>query len=244
MGDQVDLDQIYEHTHGQNMDSDQYRFENWPKTDNPDACCIVWDMGSDEASRFAAEELLKKYGIGTNSIASQSSCKYFPVAGAGEEFKWPTQAAGRISSSHHAQGLAVDMKLEFPVTEFHIHQSNVTRWPSQLEIIAETSINVTSINDSLMFVKFLKDVESRSAFLDLFLGIKSAARDGFNDPNHYRAANTAGVGFTNIVDDGTFKCRVSRIKHELHVLSQAVPLPNRGESTKCMKWVAREKKRG
>ena len=91
-----------------NTKYDQYRFENWPKTGNPDACCIVWDMGSDEASRFAAEELLKKYGIGTNSIASQSSCKYFPVAGAGEEFKWPTQAAGRISSSHHAQGLAVD----------------------------------------------------------------------------------------------------------------------------------------
>ena len=120
------------------------------------------------------------YNIGINN----------PVANSGAAYSWPT---GNTSTSRHGSGDAVDeapVQLSNVVT---IRQNQAHSWPTLSALRAEmgaTNVQVVAATATLPVgytITGLGNIARRDAFFELFFQIRSAARAGFVDPNHFQA---------------------------------------------------------
>ena len=155
---------------------------------NPEALDIVWDTGTLATSRKAASAIAGSsgYGIGATN----------PVANGGATYAWPTGNTGR---SRHGTGNAVDADPVSIPNQVVIRRNEAVAWPDLATArtalgagnVAEepaTAATATSAAQQAGYrISGLSDIARRDAFLELFFHIRSAARAGFTDPNHFQA---------------------------------------------------------
>jgi hypothetical protein len=161
------------------------RFTN---INNPEVLGIVWDTGTLASSKEAARAIAGStgYGIGATN----------PVANGGSTYAWPT---GNSSSSRHGTGNAVDADPVQIPNEVVIRMHQASTWPGLGEVqaaigmahvtqvVATPATTTTPEQQAGYRITGLSDIARRDAFLELFFSIRSAARAGFVDPNHFQA---------------------------------------------------------
>jgi hypothetical protein len=155
---------------------------------NPEVLRIVWDTGTLASSKQDTEAIAGStgYNIGITN----------PVANGGAAYVWPT---GNTSTSLHGGGNAVDADPVQMPNEVVIRTSEAAAWPNlaavQVEVGASNVSQVaatpatptTPAQEAGYKIKGLSNTARRDAFFELFFNIRSAARAGFTDPNHFQA---------------------------------------------------------
>jgi hypothetical protein len=141
---------------------------------------IVWDTGTAASSRADGTTLAEAYNIGFAN----------PVANGGATYSWPT---GNTSTSRHEGGNAVDAEPVALPASLVISRDEASAWPTLAAAQAafgEANVQHTEATEAepeAMTVSGLGNIARRDAFLELFFEIRSAARAGFVDPEHFQA---------------------------------------------------------
>ncbi len=147
---------------------------------SPEALAVVWDTGTQTSSRTDGTAVASAYHIGINN----------PVANGGATYSWPT---GNLSSSMHGSGNAVDAEPVALPNTVTIRRDQARAWP--LSGTAQTAfgaanvlqVPATGTEQEGFTISGLTNIARRDAFLDLFFEVRSAARAGFTDPQHFQA---------------------------------------------------------
>jgi hypothetical protein len=147
---------------------------------NPEVLEIVWDSGTHASSTTDGSAVAAAYHIGANN----------PVANGGATYAWPT---GQTTESRHGTGKAVDAKPAALPTEVTIRSNEARAWPDLAAVQgafgAANVAEVAATDTELAGYKIsgLTNVGRRDAFLELFFEVRSAARAGFVDLEHFQA---------------------------------------------------------
>lgn len=147
---------------------------------NPEVLDIVWDTGSQISSAADGSALAAAYHIGMNN----------PVANGGAAYSWPT---GNQSESRHGSGAAVDAEPAQLPNIVTIRQNQARTWPTLAALQEEMgagnvqTLPATGTEPQGYRVTGLPTVARRDAFYELFFRVRSAARAGFVDPEHFQA---------------------------------------------------------
>jgi hypothetical protein len=147
---------------------------------NPELLSVVWDTGTSTASRSDGTAVAAAYNIGIDN----------PVANGGATYSWPT---GNASTSLHGSGNAVDADPVALPNQVTIRQNQASAWPdaaaaqaafgaANVQVLAATPTEPAGYT-----ITGTADVARRDAFLETFFEVRSAARAGFTDPQHFQA---------------------------------------------------------
>lgn len=172
----------------------QARLDALDAISNPETLGIVWDTGTASSSKTAATAIAgpSGYGIGANN----------PCANGGSSFSWPT---GDTSKSNHGDGKAVDATPAVLPNVVTIAETQARNWPNQtaantafgaanVQFTAATPAKPgqggapgTPATPASFTITGLSAVAKRDAFYELFFRVRSAARAGFVDLEHFQA---------------------------------------------------------
>lgn len=147
---------------------------------NPEVLEIVWDTGTHASSTTDGSAVAAAYHIGANN----------PVANGGATYAWPTD---QTTESRHGTGKAVDAEPVALPNEVTIRSNEARAWPDLAAAQAAfgaanvAEVAATDTEPAGYKISGLTNVGRRDAFFDLFFEVRSAARAGFVDLQHFQA---------------------------------------------------------